>query len=98
MLETNKIIQGNCIDEMGKLPESTIDLICSSPPYNVGIDYDTHDDRMSMEEYWGWTEQWLTQAYRLAATIRVVLAVQAQTLFFRLDHLQPVHFTSILKC
>ena len=50
---------------MSKLPESTIDLICSSPPYNVGIDYDTHDDRMSMEEYWDWTEQWLTQAYRL---------------------------------
>jgi site-specific DNA-methyltransferase (adenine-specific) len=65
MLETNKIIQGNCIDEMGKLPESTIDLICTSPPYNVGIDYDTHDDRMSMNGYWEFTEQWLTQAYRL---------------------------------
>lgn len=65
MLETNRIINGNCIEEMGKLPESTIDLICCSPPYNVGIDYDTHDDRMSMEDYWEWTEQWLTQSYRL---------------------------------
>jgi site-specific DNA-methyltransferase (adenine-specific) len=65
MLETNRIIQGDCIIEMGKLPESTIDLICCSPPYNVGIDYDTHDDRMSMKDYWEWTEQWLTQAYRL---------------------------------
>ena len=65
MLETNRIIQGDCVVEMGKLPESTIDLICCSPPYNVGIDYDTHDDRMSMDDYWVFTEQWLTQEYRL---------------------------------
>ena len=65
MLETNRIIQGECVVEMGNLPESTIDLICCSPPYNVGIDYDTHDDRMSMDDYWVFTEQWLTQAYRL---------------------------------
>ena len=50
MLETNKIIQGNCVEVMASLPESTIDLIVTSPPYNVGIDYDTHDDRQSMED------------------------------------------------
>ena len=65
MLETKRIIQGDCVIEMAKLPESTVDLIVTSPPYNVGIDYDSHDDRMIMDEYWEWTEQWLTQAYRL---------------------------------
>ena len=65
MLETNRIIQGDCIIEMGKLPESTVDLVVTSPPYNVGIDYDSHDDRMTMENYWEFTEQWLSKAYRL---------------------------------
>jgi site-specific DNA-methyltransferase (adenine-specific) len=65
MLETNRIIQGDCIIEMGKLPESTVDLVVTSPPYNVGIDYDSHDDRMTMEDYWEFTEQWLSKAYRL---------------------------------
>ena len=65
MLETKRIIQGDCVIEMAKLPESTVDLIVTSPPYNVGIDYDSHDDRMSMDDYWVFTEQWLTQAYRL---------------------------------
>jgi site-specific DNA-methyltransferase (adenine-specific) len=65
MLETNKIIQGDCIVEMGKLPESTVDLVVTSPPYNVGIDYDSHDDRMTMENYWRWTEQWLTEAFKI---------------------------------
>jgi site-specific DNA-methyltransferase (adenine-specific) len=65
MLETNRIIQGDCIIEMGKLPESTVDLVVTSPPYNVGIDYDSHDDRMTMEDYWEFTEQWLSKSYRL---------------------------------
>jgi site-specific DNA-methyltransferase (adenine-specific) len=65
MLETNRIIQGDCIIEMGKLPESTVDLVVTSPPYNVGIDYDSHDDRMTMEDYWEFTEQWLSKAFRL---------------------------------
>jgi site-specific DNA-methyltransferase (adenine-specific) len=65
MLETNRIIQGDCIIEMGKLPESTVDLVVTSPPYNVGIDYDSHDDRMTMEDYWEFTEKWLSNTYRL---------------------------------
>ena len=65
MLETEKIINGDCIDEMSKFPENTIDLVVTSPPYNVGIDYDTHNDRMSMEEYWEFTKQWLTESFRV---------------------------------
>lgn len=67
-METNKIINGNCIDEMNKLPENSVDLLVTSPPYNVGIDYDTHDDKMSMEDYWGFTENWLTAAFRVLKT------------------------------
>lgn len=65
MIETSKIINGDCVEEMGKLPESSVDLLVTSPPYNVGIDYDTHDDTQSMEDYWKFTEDWLTQAFRL---------------------------------
>ena len=65
MLETGKIFNGNCVDEMSKMPENSIDLVVTSPPYNVGIEYDTHDDRMSMDEYWQFTKDWLTQALRV---------------------------------
>jgi site-specific DNA-methyltransferase (adenine-specific) len=64
-IETNKIINGDCVEEMGKLPESSIDLVVTSPPYNVGIDYDTHDDNQSMEDYWQFTENWLSQSFRI---------------------------------
>jgi site-specific DNA-methyltransferase (adenine-specific) len=65
MLETNRIINGDCIVEMGKLPESSIDLVVTSPPYNVGIDYDSHDDNQSMEEYWKFTEEWVSESFRI---------------------------------
>jgi site-specific DNA-methyltransferase (adenine-specific) len=64
-METNKIINGNCVEEMSKLPETSVDLIVTSPPYNVGIDYDTHQDRQSMEDYWQFTKDWLSEAYRI---------------------------------
>jgi len=43
--------------------ESTIDLIVTSPPYNVGINYNSHDDRMSYEDYLSFTREWLTKCY-----------------------------------
>lgn len=49
----------NCIKE------GTVDLIVTSPPYNVGIKYSTHDDKMSYEQYLAFTKEWLTKCYRL---------------------------------
>ena len=68
MMETNKIINGNCIEEMSKLPENSVDLLVTSPPYNVGIDYDTHDDKTSMDDYWEFTKNWLTEGFRVLKT------------------------------
>jgi site-specific DNA-methyltransferase (adenine-specific) len=60
-----KVVNGNCIEVMKTLPEGEIDLIVTSPPYNVGIDYDSHNDRMNMEEYWLFTKEWLTESFRV---------------------------------
>ncbi len=47
------------------LPKKSIDLIVTSPPYNVGIDYNQHDDTIPYEEYLDWTKQWLKKALTL---------------------------------
>ena len=64
MIETGKIISGDCVEVMKTLPLDSVDLVVTSPPYNVGIDYDSYDDKMSMEDYWNFTRQWLTEAYK----------------------------------
>lgn len=64
-METGKIINGDCIDIMSKMPINSIDLIVTSPPYGVGINYDVHDDDVVFEEYLKFTKFWLTEAYQL---------------------------------
>lgn len=65
MIETGKIINGNCIEVLKTLPDGEINLVVSSPPYNVNIPYDTHKDDLLMEDYWEWTEKWLNETYRV---------------------------------
>ena len=61
----NTIINGDCIEVMKTLPEGSVDLIVTSPPYGVAIDYDVHDDDMVWEQYVEFTKAWMEQAYRV---------------------------------
>jgi site-specific DNA-methyltransferase (adenine-specific) len=44
-----------------------VNLIVTSPPYNVGIEYDTHKDTMTYTEYLGWCKVWLTSMFDVLA-------------------------------
>lgn len=50
---------------MSKLPENSIHLVVTSPPYSVGINYDTYDDNTTISQYLDFSEQWLKGAYRI---------------------------------
>jgi site-specific DNA-methyltransferase (adenine-specific) len=65
MIETGKIINGDCIEVMKNLPEGSVDLVVTSPPYNCGIKYDMYIDNLPMDQYWDWTREWLKETYRL---------------------------------
>jgi site-specific DNA-methyltransferase (adenine-specific) len=50
---------------MKTMEEGSVDRIVTSPPYVVGIDSDVHDDDMIIEEYLKFSEEWLSEAYRV---------------------------------
>ncbi len=58
-----KLINGDFLEV--PLEESSIDLIVTSPPYNVGIEYNSHNDSISYRDYLVWTERWLKKAFNL---------------------------------
>lgn len=60
-----KVINGDCLDVMGEMNEGSVDLIVTSPPYGVGIDYDTHEDDVEFNEYKQFSKDWLTEAFRV---------------------------------
>ena len=37
MLETNKIHLGDCLDLMKEIPDKSIDLVLTDPPYGINI-------------------------------------------------------------
>ena len=38
-------------EHMHETPDESIDLIITSPPYNVGVPYDVHDDNLSFDNH-----------------------------------------------
>lgn len=59
--ENAQIIYGNTLTTNFILPNS-IDLIVTSPPYNLDIKYKSSDDKMPYEEYLKFTKNWLKRA------------------------------------
>ena len=43
----------------------SIDLIITSPPYNVNIKYNSHYDEMPYKDYLDFTREWLSKCYDL---------------------------------
>ena len=44
-------IIGDCIEVMKDIPDKSIDLVVTSPPYNLNIDYNEYDDNIDWDEY-----------------------------------------------
>jgi len=47
------------------IPENSVDLIVTSPPYNVDIRYESYRDNIPYEKYLEFAERWLEKALRL---------------------------------
>lgn len=55
-LERNKIHEIDCIKGFELLESGSVDVIVTSPPYNIGIDYNTYEDDKPRIEYLDWME------------------------------------------
>jgi DNA modification methylase len=47
------------------IPDDTVDLVVTSPPYNVGIKYATHADGLPLDDYLSLLEAVWTECYRV---------------------------------
>jgi site-specific DNA-methyltransferase (adenine-specific) len=56
---------GDCVDGMSQLEEASVDLIVTSPPYNLGIAYSKYSDRQDRDSYVEWFGRWAAAARRV---------------------------------
>jgi site-specific DNA-methyltransferase (adenine-specific) len=64
---TFRFFLGDCLDVLAQLPARSLDVIVTSPPYNLGIAYRSYDDALPRAEYLDWTGRWVGAAARLLA-------------------------------
>lgn len=46
-----ELIHGDCLEEMKHIPDGSVDCIITSPPYNVGIKYNSYFDKIGYCDY-----------------------------------------------
>ena len=66
-LETRShaLIQGNCLEELKKIPNDSIDFVFADPPYNLRKKYSGYNDGLQIAEYFQWCDQWIGELARV---------------------------------
>jgi len=55
----------DCIEGMRRLPDASIDIVVTSPPYNLGIKYRNYRDQKGRDEYLSWSCEWAREVRRV---------------------------------
>jgi site-specific DNA-methyltransferase (adenine-specific) len=55
----------DCIAGMSRLADESVDLVVTSPPYNLGISYGKYSDRQDRRSYLDWCGKWSIQIRRV---------------------------------
>lgn len=59
------LICGDAIEELKKIPDKSVNLIVTDPPYNLNKDYGNNNDKLEFEEYLNFSRTWLKEAHRV---------------------------------
>ena len=61
----NKIIQGDCLEIMRKIPDNSVDVTFADPPFNLKKKYNSYYDKHDVETYLLWCKDWLFEMVRI---------------------------------
>ncbi len=55
----------DCVEGMRSLDDETVDIVVTSPPYNLGVKYSSYKDDQKREAYLAWCLQWAEEIKRV---------------------------------
>lgn len=56
---------GDSLELFKEIDNNSVDLVLTSPPYNIGIDYGTYKDNLKWDDYLLWCKKWLVEVQRV---------------------------------
>ncbi|MFM1816150.1 MAG: hypothetical protein RLZ98_2845 [Pseudomonadota bacterium] len=107
VLKANCILAGDCLTELSKLPDQSIDLVFADPPYNLQLERDllrpnntvvdgvhqSWDKFQSFAEYDAFTHAWLSECQRLLKPNGAIWVIGSYHNIFRIGtSLQDIGF------
>jgi site-specific DNA-methyltransferase (adenine-specific) len=60
-----KLRRGDCLQLLPKLAKNSVDLVVTSPPYNLGIGYNSFEDTAPRREFLDWCRAWAGELKRV---------------------------------
>ncbi len=61
-----QLYQRDCLEAMSEeLQPKSVDVVVTSPPYNLDIDYNTYDDSSERENYLDWIRDWACEVKKV---------------------------------
>ena len=61
------VVNADCIEGMAALPEGSVDVIVTSPPYNIGKEYKAYNDSRPRREFLAWLGSVFVECRRVLA-------------------------------
>ncbi len=61
------LICKDCVEGMRDMAAASVDLVVTSPPYNIGISSSKYDDTVGREDYLDWCRVWMGEVRRVLA-------------------------------
>ncbi len=65
MTSTSRLLAGDCLEQLATLDSGSVDVVVTSPPYNIGLGYASYVDRKDEEAYLGWMVEVATALSRV---------------------------------
>ncbi|MDM8524797.1 DNA methyltransferase [Desulfococcaceae bacterium HSG8] len=61
----SKLISGDALEKLHKLPDNSVDFAFADPPYNLKKKYNNYTDDLSITEYFEWCDRWIRELARV---------------------------------
>ena len=61
----NKIICGDCLRELKRLPDACVQVVFADPPFNLKKNYKGYYDNLEVQDYVLWCKQWIGALVRI---------------------------------
>ena len=64
-MATSYLVNGDCLEQLKKIPDESIDAVIQDPPYNLNFMNKKWDSIGGSKEYQRWCEEWAKECFRV---------------------------------